>query len=135
MYILITTCPPFPKTYFVCQQIFFCYLAVLILPTLLIDFQDPSSVLLKSLNNIITIACECNTTKKNRINCYFEICQNGSTPIIYKVCVCTMCDNDSLIHQGSPRNKTMLDKFMYNPNCDKQNYPFFRLKVSVEKLV
>ena len=27
----------------------------------------------------------------------------------------------------------MIDKMMYNPNDDKQNYPLYRLKLSVEK--
>ena len=33
------------------------------------------------------------------------------------------------VRQGS---KTMADKFMYIPNDDTQNYPFYRLKLVVE---
>ena len=35
--------------------------------------------------------------------------------------------------QGSKRDKTMDDKFLYAPNDDKQNYYFCRSKLLVEK--
>ena len=31
-------------------------------------------------------------------------------------------------------DKTMTDKFMYNPNYDKYNYPFCKLQYEVETL-
>ena len=31
-------------------------------------------------------------------------------------------------------DKTMADKFMYNPNDDTQNYPIFDLKLVVKKV-
>ena len=41
MYIQITTSLPFSMTFFICYQIVFCYLAVFIKATPLVDFQCP----------------------------------------------------------------------------------------------
>ena len=49
MYNQTTTWIPLLKTFFVCQQIVFCHLAVLIFPTVLVDFQDPIGSQLKVL--------------------------------------------------------------------------------------
>ena len=35
---------------------------------------------------------------------------------------------------GIIRDKTMNNKLMHNPNCDKQNHTSFRLKLLLEKL-